>query len=161
MQHFLSASRAGEEGLRLVFAGAREVSGPGELLRIYAGVGPERVQLIRASFNDGRIVARLEGVAALIAVPQAYALYANHPNPFNPETAIRFSLPQAEVVRLEVFDVLGQRVRILAATTLAAGTHEVKWDGRNEQGVAVGNGIYIYRLQAGDFAQVRRMLLLK
>ena len=161
MHHFLSASRAGEEGLRLVFAGAREVSGPGELLRIYAGVGPERVQLIRASFNDGRIVARLEGVAASIAVPQAYALYANYPNPFNPETAIRFDLPQAETVRLEVFDLLGQHVRTLVDGWRAAGLHEVLWNGRNEMGAKVGSGLYFYRLRAGNFVQTRRMLLLK
>ena len=106
-------------------------------------------------------------------VPERFALSQNFPNPFNPETTIRFDLPVDAEVRLELFDVLGQRVRTLASGWLSAGGQRVVWDGRDEAGSAVGNGVYFYRLQADAwrsdalrsadlrFVQVRRMLLLK
>ncbi len=156
---FLVQSRATRNGLRVVFAGAEAVSGPGELLRVY-GVGPQGAQLVRAAFNDGRIGAQLEA-GPQQAVPVSYALHANVPNPFNPETIIRFELPEDRSVRLEVYDVLGQRVRVLVAKPLSAGSHRVVWDGRNSSGMQVSSGAYFYRLQAGAFVQTRRMMLLK
>ncbi len=156
---FLVQSRVTRDGLRVVFAGAEAVAGPGELLRVY-GVGPDGAQLVRAAFNDGRITAqRASGPQQ--AVPVSYALHANMPNPFNPETTIRFELPQLTPVRLEVYDVLGQRVRVLVAEPLAAGAHRVVWDGRNAAGAQVSSGAYFYRLQAGAFVQTRRMMLIK
>jgi hypothetical protein len=161
LSNFLSAWQVGQEGLHIVFAGAQEVSGPGELLRVYPGVGPDKVQLTRASFNDGRIAAQATARTSGYAAPETFVLHANMPNPFNPETTIRFELPHGSVVKLEVFDVLGQRVRTLVAQELSAGMHQVVWNGRNESGAPVGNGLYLYRLEAGDFAQMRRMMLLK
>ena len=94
--------------------------------------------------------------------PRHFALHANAPNPFNSETSIRFELAEESAVRLEVFDLLGQRVRVLVAEALSAGEHQVLWDGRDELGARVSSGVYIYRLRAGgDFRQQRRMLLLK
>ncbi|MBI2504545.1 MAG: T9SS type A sorting domain-containing protein, partial [Candidatus Latescibacteria bacterium] len=94
-------------------------------------------------------------------VPQTFALQPNYPNPFNPATVIRYQLPAAAAVRLEVYDVLGQKVRILVAGSEEAGFHRVMWDGRDEGGRAVAGGVYFYRLQAGEFTQVRKLLLLK
>ena len=103
----------------------------------------------------------VDGVTEAEGQPRSYALHANAPNPFNPETMVRFDLPEAAVVRLEVYDVLGQRVRTLVSGDLAPGSHQVVWDGRDEQGVPVGSGTYVCRMQAGSFVQVRRMVLLK
>ena len=161
LSDFLSASRKTDDGLRIVFAGASPVSGPGELLRIYPGMGPDEVQLTRAQFNGGRIAAQAQVLASGHAAPEAFVLHANRPNPFNPETTIRFELPRENTVRLEVFDVLGQRVKTLVAGPLAAGVHEAVWDGRSEEGIAVGNGVYFYRLKASSSSQMRRMLFLK
>jgi hypothetical protein len=170
---FLSASRVMAEGLRIVFAGASSVEGSGELLRIYSGVGPGNVRLTRARFNDGRIAGRTGETELFDVVPQRFALHPNVPNPFNPETTIRIELPYRTAVRLEIFDVLGQRVRMLVTGELSAGMHRVVWNGRDANGTSVGNGLYLYRLQAGDwrsdasrpaafqFEQVRRMLLIK
>jgi len=164
LQAFLAASQAMEDGLQVVFAGSEAVSGPGELLRIY-GVRPAYAQLTRAAFNDGSIVARMGEMVQVSSTPSAFALHPNHPNPFNPETTIRFALPQEASVQLEVFDGVGQRVRTLVAESLPAGTHQAVWDGRTESGIRVSSGIYFCRLQAGheggEFSQVRRMLLLK
>ena len=164
LQAFLSASQATEEELQVVFAGSEAVSGPGELLRI-AGVGPGDARLTRVSFNGGQIGARWEEEAASIAVPASFVLYPNVPNPFNPETTIRFTLARESQVRLEVFDVVGQRVLVLVEEQLPTGAHQVLWDGRGESGEPVSSGVYFCRLQAGyaegEFTQVRRMLLLK
>ena len=162
---FLSASKETDNGLRIVFAGMEDAKGPGELLRVY-GVGPESAQLARALFNDGRLGVRLvDSEMDSPPRPPQFALYANAPNPFNPETAIHFALPQASEVRLEVFDVVGQQVRTLRAGGLPAGLHRAVWDGRGETGKPVGSGVYFYRLQARHegrmFTQVRRMMLLK
>ena len=161
LSKFLSASQLDEEGLHIVFAGAQEVSGPGELLRIYPGVGPDKAQLTRAHFNDGRIVGQVEALATPVTIPATFALHTNWPNPFNPETTIAFDLPQAGSVELQVFDLLGQTVRTLVAQELSAGGHQVVWNGLDESGARVGSGVYFYRLQAGSQVQMRRMLLLK
>ena len=140
------------------------MSGPGELLRL-VGVGPEQARLTRAELNDGRLAVQLGEVELAEPLSVSSALYANAPNPFNPETAIRFDLAQESTVRLEVFDVVGQKVRTLAAERLRAGAHQALWDGRGENGESVSSGVYFCRLQAqheaGAFSQVRRMLLLK
>ena len=93
--------------------------------------------------------------------PRAFALHANYPNPFNPSTAIRYQLAAASQVRLELYDVLGQKVRTLVHEVQPAGYYQVAWDSLNEAGAPVAAGVYFYRLQAGDFTQVRKLLLLK
>ena len=156
---YLTASKTTDAGLRIVFAGAQAASGPGELFRIY-GTAPTTIELTDAIFNNGGLTGTASGLTSL-ATPQTFALHPNVPNPFNPETTIRFELPHAAEVKLEVFDILGQKVRTLVASPLQAGTHIAIWHGRNDAGAQVGNGVYLYRLQAGEFTQMRRMLLLK
>ena len=88
-------------------------------------------------------------------------LQQSHPNPFNPSTRIRFSLPAEMPVRLTLFDVAGRKVRSLAAATLPAGAHDVVWDGRDDRGHSVGSGVYFYRLEAGSRILSRKMTLLE
>ncbi len=95
------------------------------------------------------------------AVPQNYVLYQNYPNPFNPVTTIKFALPQAEQVKLDVVNILGQSVRTLVQENLLAGYHTVTWDGTDAGGHEVATGIYFYRLTAGDFRDIRKMLMIK
>ena len=89
------------------------------------------------------------------------SLLQNRPNPFNPLTAIKFSLPRAEQVRLSVYAVDGRRVATLLDEALTAGPHEVSWNGKDHGGQQVASGTYFYRLEAGKFVQTRRMVLLK
>ena len=100
-------------------------------------------------------------VAAEIAVPEKFDLAQNYPNPFNPSTTIRYQLPEATKVRLEVFNILGQVVRTLVDEQRRAGYHTVVWDGRNDAGSRVGSGVYYYRLQADGRVMVKKMALLK
>jgi len=94
-------------------------------------------------------------------LPFTYELRQNHPNPFNPTTTIRFSLGATEKVKLEIFNVLGQKVRTLLDKHMTAGRHRVIWDAQNEVGHKLGSGIYFYRISAGDYVQTRKMILLK
>ena len=158
---FIVASRLTDEGLRILFAGPAPVEGPGELLRVYPEMSSDKAQLARAQFNDGAIVALVGAGASAAPLPIAFALHANWPNPFNPETTIAFDLPQAGGVALQIFDVLGQSVRTLVAESLPAGRHQLVWNGRDESGARVSSGVYVYRLQAAQQVHARRMLLLK
>ena len=83
------------------------------------------------------------------------------PNPFNPVTAIAYSLATQSHVRLEIFNILGQSVRVLVDEEKPAGRYEVIWDGVDETGAPVSSGIYLYRFQVGDYLQSRKMLLIK
>ena len=94
-------------------------------------------------------------------MPQAFALEANYPNPFNPSTTIGYQLPMATEVRLEIYNLMGQPVRTLVQTVEPAGYHSAMWDGRDDGGRALAGGMYFYRLQAGEFTQTRKLLLLK
>ncbi len=85
----------------------------------------------------------------------------NYPNPFNPITDIKFSLTQEADVKLGVFNVLGQTVKVLIDESLPTGDHTVTWDGTDASGRQVASGIYFYKIVAGDFIQSRKMVLLK
>jgi hypothetical protein len=89
-------------------------------------------------------------------LPNAVELHANHPNPFNPETQISFSLPSATHARLEIFNILGQKVITLVDSYLSAGEHAAVWSaGKNS------SGVYLYRLTTDESVVSRKMLLLK
>jgi photosystem II stability/assembly factor-like uncharacterized protein len=104
-----------------------------------------------------------DAVAAPDTPPAARAatLAQNAPNPFNPMTTIRFSLPARGDVRLQVFDVRGRLVRTLVDGARLAGAHEVTWDGRDDRGAGVASGVYLYQLQTDAEMLQRRMLLVK
>ena len=80
----------------------------------------------------------------------------NYPNPFNPSTTIKYELPKNSEVRLSVYDMLGREVSVLVNERSDAGVHEVKFDGST-----LATGVYFYRLQAGDFVQSKKLVLLK
>lgn len=93
--------------------------------------------------------------------PLIYELAQNFPNPFNPSTYIDFSLPSPGFTSLEVYNILGQKVKTLVNRDMAAGRYNVVWNGDNENGVQVASGVYFYRLKHGDFSGYKKMLLLK
>jgi flagellar hook assembly protein FlgD len=95
------------------------------------------------------------------SVAEEIVLETNYPNPFNPTTTILFTLPQQQGVRLEVFDVLGRRIKILMDGVKGPGRHRVTWDGTDAGGANVTGGVYLYTLQAGSFSSMRKMLVLK
>jgi len=94
-------------------------------------------------------------------LPKYFQLSQNYPNPFNLVTHIRYALPQTSEVRIDIYDLLGRKVRSLDLGRQGAGYKTVAWDGKNERGEAVASGVYFYRLKAGEFVQSRKMTLLK
>ena len=86
---------------------------------------------------------------------------SNHPNPFNAETLLRYAVPEAQRVRLAIYDILGRPVRILVDEVRPMGVHEIVWDGRDSRGRSVASGVYLYRFQTPDFSQTRKMILLR
>ena len=93
--------------------------------------------------------------------PILFALHPNYPNPFNAGTAIPYQLPRAERVRLAIYGILGQRVRVLVDEMQSSGKHQAVWNGTGDSGKRVGNGVYFYRLSTDTREQVRRMILIK
>ncbi len=91
-----------------------------------------------------------------LEVPNKYSLSQNYPNPFNPSTTIKFDIPKESNVKVSVFDILGNEVQSLIDENVKAGEYKVTWDGTN-----YASGIYFYKLQAGEFTQTRKMLLIK
>ncbi|MBT5873252.1 MAG: T9SS type A sorting domain-containing protein, partial [Candidatus Latescibacteria bacterium] len=97
-----------------------------------------------------------------VGAPSEFALHQNAPNPFNPTTRIRFDLPKPSLVTLVVYNILGQEVtRLLRNSSMEAGFHSVIWNSRNERGFSTSSGVYFYRIQAGEFTRMRKMMLLK
>ncbi|MCF7797782.1 MAG: T9SS type A sorting domain-containing protein [Lentisphaeria bacterium] len=96
-----------------------------------------------------------------VTIPDSYALYDCYPNPFNPSTTIRYDLPQDTRVALVIYDVLGREIRQLVVGHENAGEKTVIWDGRDNFGHTVPSGLYVYRLQAGDFSKVKKALFIK
>ncbi|MFQ5674457.1 MAG: FlgD immunoglobulin-like domain containing protein [bacterium] len=94
-------------------------------------------------------------------IPVKFQLFQNHPNPFNPETSIRFVLQKAGHVAITVYNMRGQLIRQLVSTELAAGEHTVNWNGKDNFGNVVSSGLYFYKMTAGNFSQVKKMSLLQ
>lgn len=121
--------------------------------------------LVEALLDDFEVLA----VSAVTAVhqsnpphlPRQFLLEQNYPNPFNPSTFVKFQMPHAARVTLQVFNTLGQRIKLLLEKDMPAGYHQVSWDGKDEQGKKAASGIYFYEMRAGDFRAVGKMFLIQ
>jgi hypothetical protein len=93
--------------------------------------------------------------------PTRFALHHNYPNPFNPITTITYQLPKKSKVILQIFDILGQVIKILVNDVQPAGVKSVAWDGTNNIGKKVNSGVYFYRIKTDDFLQSKKLLLIR
>jgi len=94
-------------------------------------------------------------------LPAVFTLHQNHPNPFNPVTTLRYDLPENSLVNIIIYDLLGRQVKSLINQTQDAGFKSVIWDATNDFGKPVSAGVYLYQIQAGEFVQTKKMVLLK
>ena len=121
------------------------------------GEGIELIQIIK---NTPTVVERSNG-----DIPDTFTLFANYPNPFNPSTTICYSLPASADIRLNIYNLKGEKVRTLINQHQSAGTFEISWNGCNDNNVRVASGIYIYRMEINTGREIdsqsRQMLLLK
>ena len=136
--------------LTVVFAGADDSFTPGS--------GNFVLDLL--DITNRELAFEINGTKAS-AVPLTFALAEAYPNPFNPQTTIKFSLPTASNVRLEIYGLDGRRVAILVNDELGPGAHEAIWRGRDDSGRAAASGVYFTKLTAGSLSQVRKMTLMK
>ena len=90
-----------------------------------------------------------------------YKLIKNYPNPFNPVTTLRYDLPENSHVNITIYDMLGRQVKNLINQTQDAGYRSVRWNATDDYGKPVSAGIYLYQIQAGEFVQTKKMMLLK
>lgn len=95
-------------------------------------------------------------ISVEVEVPKGYALHQNYPNPFNPVTVIEFEIPEAGYVLMELYNSVGQKVRDIFAGELPAGYHKVRFDASG-----LSSGVYFYRMSAGKFNAVRKMVIMK
>jgi len=120
----------------------------------------EGIELIKILNNTPTVIERSNG-----DIPGAFTLFANYPNPFNPSTTIRYSLTTFADVRLNIYNLKGEKVCTLINQQQSAGTFELSWDGRNDNNIRVASGVYIYRMDINTgreiVSQSHRMLLLK
>ena len=96
-----------------------------------------------------------------LVIPQSYSLLQNTPNPFNPETEIRYQIPQEGFVKLAIYNIKGQLVRTLVDKRMQAGKWKVVWKGKDQFGRDLPSGVYIYRIQASSFTDSKKMLFVK
>jgi len=163
-------------GIVEVTAGADGNLGGTDLVTILYRPGKESAQAlsplgfddVRLSLADGRVVryespSLASAAAGRVGLPKAFALEQNSPNPFNPSTSINFSIAEGTnpLVSLSIYDVRGRLVRVLQDAPLEPGYYSRVWDGTDDRGRKVSSGVYFYRLRAGDFNSVRKMVLLK
>ena len=94
-------------------------------------------------------------------LPKTFTLHQNYPNPFNPETRINYELAEATKVNLVIFNLLGQKVRSLVNTLKQAGYHSVVWNGQDLNGKDVPSGVYVYRINAGNFVDSKKLALIR
>lgn len=98
----------------------------------------------------------ITGTEHTVNVPVVFSLYQNYPNPFNPSTTIKFDLPKASYTKITVYDLLGREVVMLVNQKMNAGSYDVVWDAKG-----YASGTYLYKIEAGDFKEIRKMILLK
>ena len=94
-------------------------------------------------------------------LPNTYFLHQNHPNPFNPITTLQYQLGKDSFVDITIYDMLGNVVNNLLNSSQTAGRKSIIWNATNNQGRYVSAGVYLYKIQAGDFVKTRKMVLLK
>jgi len=112
-----------------------------------------KITALRDSIYQNPVTVKNE---ASLTAPAQFTLEQNYPNPFNPTTIIRFSLARAERITLKVFDTLGREIATLVEGEISAGAHTVVFDA-----ATLSNGVYLYRLTASSFSQIRKIVLLR
>ena len=164
IRDYVFARKVEEGKVRLAFAGAQSREGGGQIIEItFEAVGgadrmsPIELRVVR--FNEGSVVVKT--TSGVYGLPTKFALVQNYPNPFNAITTIEYQLPVEAEVRLEIYNLRGQKMKQLINQRQKPGYYTVKWDGKDETGREVATGIYLYRMQAGKFSQSRRMIMLK
>ncbi|MEL6823227.1 MAG: choice-of-anchor D domain-containing protein, partial [Calditrichota bacterium] len=151
--------------LPMFMVGARDT-----LLLIATRISEQDIGQIRIAVTDRKnnvsfceaVLDSITDIEPEPGLPDVFTLAQNFPNPFNPSTEIKFSIPvDGQQVRLEIYDVMGRRIRILVDDQLRRGFYSARWDGRDALGRRAASGVYVYRLASATQERVRKMLLVR
>ena len=160
---YLLASNVQKNRLKVSFAGAESRSGPGAMLDLVFdesdGTLLSSLRLERVSLNEGTIPVHILEVEC--EEPIVYWLRPNYPNPFNPETTIRYGVAKASRVRLSIYALTGQQIRMLVDGEHSAGSYSVLWDGKDNAGRDVAGGVYVCRMETSNYSAVRKLVLVR
>jgi hypothetical protein len=161
--------RIDEGEIHIAFVSAAPLNGSGELLYIEFEVISSKpdftsIALEEVSLGENIYVAKIDG--SIEVLPTKTVLLANYPNPFNPETWIPYRLAEDAKVKVSIYDSKGRTVRVIDLGHQPAGSYlhkdrAVSWDGRNNSGEKIANGIYYYQLQADRFSAIRKLVVQK
>jgi len=167
----LSTPQAIARGEREVYIAAfGDVASQGDLsidliFRAKSEIEASYIEISSGALQDGSYGLNQITTPASVRIetrPDVYALQNNYPNPFNPETTIKYQLPEAGEVTLEIYNMLGQVVNTLVNDYQTAGRYVIQWDATNNNGQSLSSGVYFYRISAGEeFHSIKKMLLLK
>ena len=146
-EHVISTSA---DGANTVFAA--DVDGDGDM------------DVLSASSRDDKIAwYEQEGSVSIIedVIPLTYSLYNAYPNPFNPVTTLSYNLPDDGIVNITIYDMMGRIVKTLVNSPQTVGHRSIQWNATNDVGQPVSAGFYLYSIEAGEFTQTKKMVLLK
>ena len=163
------SDEAGQVRIMNGIVNGSEVSGGGDIVRLVFRVLRDFADNARFEIAEGLVFDPSQlanpltgGVLDIQTTPTEFALLQNFPNPFNPDTTIGYELAESADVTLQIYNVVGQVVRTLvAAEPQSVGRYQVRWDGMDDRGTPVSSGIYFYQISAGEFQDVRKLMLLK
>jgi len=111
-------------------------------------------------YEQWKIVTNVERSESRL-LPDDFYLSNAYPNPFNPQTKIDFRIPQTSDVRITIYNVIGQQVNVILDQELYAGSYTITWNGTNDRGIQVPSGVYLYRIEAGQFSETKKVVFLK
>ena len=156
---FISVSQSSEQNINIVIDSLSHIAIFTPFLNYNGTEGFifTATDLNGVSLNDTIMVT----VLPLIEIPVKYAFHQNYPNPFNPVTTLRYDIPENSHVNITIYDMLGRQVKTLINQTQDTGYRSVIWDATNDYGKLVSAGIYLYQIQAGEYMQTKKMVLLK
>jgi hypothetical protein len=166
---FLKNAESGRIQIANAIAGDGSVAGSGTVAQLVFNVKGEFDDIAQFEIAEGVLVdgSRLLnpvvtlGALEIQTTPTEFALKQNFPNPFNPETTIKYALADGGNVQLRIYNMVGQVVRTLVSERQAAGRYSIRWDGKDDRGLSVSSGIYFYSLTADKFHSVKKLMLLK
>ena len=162
---FMVASNIGDGSVAIAMACGDGLEKGGQILSVEVEIlqssADLSVRLENVSFNDQKINSVTSVGGNSTELPTSYNLLQNYPNPFNPTTTIEYQLPQTGFVELTVYDITGREVSTLVSTIQNAGYYRVNWNAADNRGNKVASGVYMYRMTAGSFTQIKKMMLLK
>jgi len=162
---FVNSENQGE--VKFAFASPLSLSGKKIQMNVYfialdeeSKFNPE-IQLTKMKIDEKTVNLTAVNNPEKTELPNNFQLMQNHPNPFNPETTIKFSIAKTEHVQILIYNQLGQKVKTLLNENKTPGVYELNWDGRNEFGEKVGSGIYLYKMLAGKYTAIKKMVYIR